>query len=57
MLERIGHEFRMRNERLTKAEVLGWLEELERLEREVEKKAERRGRGFCIGRGYEGRCV
>ena len=38
MLERIGHEFRMRNERLTKAVVLGWLEELERWEREVKEE-------------------
>ena len=38
MLERIGHVFRMRNERLTKAIVLGWWEEMERWEKRPEKK-------------------
>ena len=38
LLQRIGHVFRMRNERLTKAIVLGWWEELERLEKRSEKK-------------------
>ena len=36
VLERIGHVFRMRNERL--AIVLGWWEELERREKRHEKK-------------------
>ena len=38
LLERIGHVFSMRNERLTKAIVLGWWEELERWEKRPEKK-------------------
>ena len=38
MLERIWHAFMMRNERLTKAIVLGWWEELEKWEKKSEKK-------------------
>ena len=38
VLERIGRVFRMRNERLAKAIVLGWWEELEKWEKRPETK-------------------
>ena len=38
VLERIWHVFMMRNERLTKAIVLGWCEELKKWEKGSEKK-------------------
>ena len=38
VLERIGHVFRMENEKLTKAVVLRRLEELERCEKKTGKK-------------------
>ena len=41
VLERICHVFMMRNEKLTKAIVLGWWEELERWEKRPEKKRKR----------------
>ena len=40
VLKRIGHVFRMRNDRLTKVIVLGWWEELERWEKRPKKKKE-----------------
>ena len=38
VLERIGHVLRMGNDRITKAVVLGWWEELEGREKKVGKK-------------------
>ena len=47
VLERIGHVMRMKNDRLTKAVVLGWWEGLEGRGR----WRGRRGRRCCIGEG------
>ena len=50
VLERIGHVMRMEDDRMTKALVLGWMEDLEKMEEERKSKKD----GLLLEEAVEG---